>query len=116
MTRTHVLVLSTADWDAPLWTNKQHLASRLATTLNVRVTYVESLGLRRVRPTLADARRLLGRAKPGPTPRGGPRGEVDVVTPTLVPLHSSAEVRRLTRPLLERTCRSWLEDDARKVL
>ncbi len=40
-----VLILSTADWDHPLWTNKQHLAVSLA-NIGHRVVYVESLGIR----------------------------------------------------------------------
>jgi glycosyltransferase involved in cell wall biosynthesis len=40
-----VVCFSTADWDATLWTNKQHLMSRLADR-GVGVLYVDSLGLR----------------------------------------------------------------------
>lgn len=40
-----ILILSTADWDHPLWTNKQHLAMTLA-SMGHRVIYVESLGIR----------------------------------------------------------------------
>ena len=43
-----VLILSTADWDHPLWTNKQHLAVSLA-DMGHRVVYVESLGIRALR-------------------------------------------------------------------
>jgi hypothetical protein len=43
------VVLSTADWDHPLWTNKQHVAVSLA-GLGHRVVYVDSLGLRPARP------------------------------------------------------------------
>ena len=39
------VVLATADWDHPLWTNKQHTALRLVENGH-RVLYVESLGLR----------------------------------------------------------------------
>jgi glycosyltransferase involved in cell wall biosynthesis len=55
-----VVCLSSADWDAPLWTNKQHLMSRLAAS-GVRVLYVDSLGLRRPRATTADSARMLRR-------------------------------------------------------
>ncbi len=40
-----ITLLATADWDHPLWTNKQHVACSLA-ELGHRVLYVESLGLR----------------------------------------------------------------------
>lgn len=44
-----VVMISTADWDAPLWTNKQQIASRLVS--DFRVLYVEPLA------SLADGRR-----------------------------------------------------------
>ena len=58
-----ILILSTADWDHPLWTNKQHLAVSLA-AMGHRVVYVESLGIRVLRVKggqdfLRIARRLL---------------------------------------------------------
>ncbi|MCZ7586590.1 MAG: hypothetical protein M5R36_26440 [Deltaproteobacteria bacterium] len=36
-----IIMVSTADWDEPLWTNKQQIASRL--TDDFRVLYVEPL-------------------------------------------------------------------------
>jgi hypothetical protein len=38
-----IVVLSTADWDNPFWTNKQHVAVELANRGH-RVLYIESLG------------------------------------------------------------------------
>ena len=40
-----IIMLSTAEWDNPFWTNKQHTACSLA-ELGHRVFYIESLGLR----------------------------------------------------------------------
>ena len=40
-----VVVLSTADWDATTWTNKQH-TSRALRDAGFSVLYVESMGLR----------------------------------------------------------------------
>ena len=48
-----ILLLATADWDHPLWTNKQHVACSLAARGH-RVLYVESLGLRAIQPTGRD--------------------------------------------------------------
>ena len=39
------ILFSTADWDAPYWTNKQHTARHLGLR-DIRVLYVESVGLR----------------------------------------------------------------------
>ena len=41
----NIVMLSTAEWDNPFWTNKQHTACSLA-ELGHRVFYIESLGLR----------------------------------------------------------------------
>ena len=54
------IVLATADWDHPLWTNKQHTASTLAAAGH-RVLYVESLGIRPPRVGSADRMRILRR-------------------------------------------------------
>ena len=40
-----ILILSTADWDCPIQTNKQYIAKELS-ELGYRVLYVESLGIR----------------------------------------------------------------------
>ena len=55
-----IVLLSTADWDHPLWTNKQHVACSLASE-GERVLYVESLGLRSVQAKTRDFRRILRR-------------------------------------------------------
>ena len=57
-----VVVLATADWDHPLWTNKQHTAVSLA-ALGHRVLYVESLGLRPPRKGAADLPRIFKRLR-----------------------------------------------------
>lgn len=105
-----VVCLSTADWDAELWTNKQHLMSRLSTA--VPVVYVESLGLREPRLSLRDLRRILARLRPGRRPAadvppahaaGAPAGaRPTVVAPLVVPLHRWRWVRRLNRRLVRR--------------
>lgn len=54
-----ITILSTADWDAHLWTNKQHIASRLAQRGH-SVTYINSLGLRQPGFKSSDLRRIAG--------------------------------------------------------
>lgn len=56
------VVLATADWDHPLWTNKQHTAQALVAEGH-RVLYVESLGLRPPRVGAADRTRILRRLR-----------------------------------------------------
>ena len=59
-----VVLLATADWDHPLWTNKQHVEVALAAEGH-RVLYVESLGLRPAQATARDFSRILKRLRRG---------------------------------------------------
>ena len=79
-----VVLLSTADWDHPLWTNKQHQALSLA-GLGHRVLYVDSLGVRAPRPDRSDSRRIWRRLRRG---LRGPRqvsANLWVVSPLVIP-------------------------------
>lgn len=59
------ILFSTADWDEPYWTNKQHCAKSLAEQ-GIRVLYVESVGLRKPkRGSGRDWRRLFDRLLKG---------------------------------------------------
>jgi len=107
----HVLVLATADWDAPLWTNKQYVALELAREF--RVTYVESLGLRKVRLSRADvrrvlrrARRVVGRDESLEGHRARPSG-LEVVSPLALPFHGSVAARTLNPAILRRSVQAW---------
>jgi len=55
-----VVLLSTAEWDNPFWTNKQHVAVQLAGA-GYRVFYIDSLGLRRPSASKQDIKRILRR-------------------------------------------------------
>ena len=59
-----VVLVSTADWDHPLWTNKQHVACSLLDEGH-RILYVDSLGLRMFQPTGRDLRRVISRLRRG---------------------------------------------------
>jgi glycosyltransferase involved in cell wall biosynthesis len=104
-----VVCVSTADFNAPLWTNKQHLMTRLST--EVPVLYVESLGLRRPRGTRRDAERMMRRlcavARPQQSERG--RDGVAVASPVVVPFHGFKGVRRLNRAALELQLKARIE-------
>lgn len=96
------MILSTADFAAAAWTNKQHLARELAR--RVPVTYIESFGLRQ--PTLGptDLRRMLGRLRSSRavTTSSPNTWGVEVVHPIVIPLHAFALVRGLNRYLVKR--------------
>jgi glycosyltransferase involved in cell wall biosynthesis len=62
--KTDILLVSTADWDNPYWTNKQHVAVEL-NARGHRVFYIESQGLRRPTATMRDLGRMWRRLKRG---------------------------------------------------
>jgi glycosyltransferase involved in cell wall biosynthesis len=103
-----VVCVSTADFNAPLWTNKQHLMSRLATELPV--LYVESLGLRHPRPTRRDAIRVARRLRAGTgnPPTSSIRG-LELASPLVLPWHGSIALRAVNRKLLARQLGARIE-------
>jgi glycosyltransferase involved in cell wall biosynthesis len=94
-----VVCASTADFNAPLWTNKQHLMSRIAA--EIPVLYVESLGLRRPRPTRRDAVRVARRLSgvTGRRPSSGIEG-LEVASPLVLPYHGLRAARAVNGRLL----------------
>ena len=91
-----VILLSTADWDHPLWTNKQHLAVSLAEAGH-RVVYVDSLGIRAARPGQADRRRILRRLRRSLHPLRRVRKGIWVLSPLVWPGKTSGIGGRLNR-------------------
>jgi len=114
----NVLVLGTAEWDAPIATNQHYVARELARTADV--VFVESLGLRR--PTLRrdDVLRMASRVRrafagqPDRVRRARPE-RTSVVSPLVVPLHR-APTRPLNRAILRRAAGEWLRTAAPRVL
>jgi glycosyltransferase involved in cell wall biosynthesis len=92
-----IVCVGFADWETELWTNQQHLMSRLAR--ENRVLFVESLGLRQPRLAHRDMARIARRVRAG---LAGPRERdgVHVLSPLVVPLHRFAAVRALNSRLL----------------
>lgn len=104
------LLFSTADWDTPYWTNKQHTAHHLAQQ-GIRVLYVESVGLRA--PNLASGRdlariwkRLLRSFRaPRPVENG-----VWVLSPLVIPFkHQWSLIRTVNQGLLRWSIRYFLK-------
>ena len=58
MSKENFIIYSTADWDNPFWTNKQHIACRLAKRGN-RIFYIESMGLRTPTVKATDLKRIV---------------------------------------------------------
>jgi len=123
MSRQRILLLSTADWHATLWTNKQYMACELAAESHV--TYVESLGLRRPQLSMHDARRIAARlpinrtkrpiaSSSAATPRQQPE-HLDVRSPLVLPLHRGP-ARVVNRAVLHRVASGWRGSGAGRVL
>ena len=90
------VILSTADWDHPLWTNKQHVACSLA-ELGHRVLYIDSLGLRGPRVDKTDSGRIWRRLKNGLRfPRQVKQG-IWVLSPLVLPGQRSGLAARFNR-------------------
>jgi glycosyltransferase involved in cell wall biosynthesis len=113
-----VLLLGTAEWDAPIATNQHYVARELSRAADV--TFVESLGLRR--PTLRrdDVVRMASRVRRAfagqPAVAHRPRPErTRVVSPLVVPVHR-APTRPLNRALLHRATAGWLRSARPRVL
>ena len=91
-----VILLSTADWDHPLWTNKQHLAVSLADAGH-RVLYIDSLGVRGARAGRSDAGRIMRRLRRCLTPLRRVGQRIWVVSPLVLPGQVSGLAGRLNR-------------------
>ena len=103
-----ILLLSTADWDNPFWTNKQHVARELAGRGHT-VIYVDSLGLRRPSVGGHDLRRLWRRLRRGLRPARRAEPTLWVCSPLVLPVHGWPGVAAVNRLLLrfavEAACR-----------
>ena len=102
-----IVVVSTADWDNPFWTNKQHVAVQLA-RLGHRVLYIDSLALRRPSARASDLKRIGRRLLKAARPPVQVRETLWVWSPIVLPLHRFAAVRRLNRLWLGIGLRLWM--------
>jgi glycosyltransferase involved in cell wall biosynthesis len=105
-----VVLFSTADWDHPFWTNKQHVASQLAEQ-GFRVLYVESLGLRRPTAKSRDLVRIASRLKRAWQPLRRVKENLWVASPLAIPWHGSAAARYLNSRWLEH----WINRQCRRL-
>lgn len=99
-----ILIFSTADWDNPFWTNKQHMATLFAKR-GYRVLYVDSLGLRRPSLHGRDVKRIARRlCKAIPVARQV-QPNLWRVSPLALPFHASATARTLNTHIVRMTIR-----------
>jgi glycosyltransferase involved in cell wall biosynthesis len=94
-----IVLLSTADWDNPFWTNKQHVAVQLARRGH-RVLYVDSLGLRPPGVNTEDVKRIGRRLRRAAAGTRTVADNLYVWSPILLPFQKSAPIRALNRRAL----------------
>jgi glycosyltransferase involved in cell wall biosynthesis len=99
MKHDDVILLSTADWDNPFWTNKQHVAVELARRGH-RVLYVDSIGLRQPAASAADMKRLATRFLKGIRGARKVREDLWVWSPLVIPFQRYSVIRWINRILL----------------
>jgi glycosyltransferase involved in cell wall biosynthesis len=105
--RRDIVMISTADWDNPYWTNKQHVAQKLG-EIGHRVFYVDSLGLRRPAASRRDFSRIWLRLKRSLRAPRRVHQNIWVWSPIVVPLHDYALVRQINRLLFGAGLGFWL--------
>jgi glycosyltransferase involved in cell wall biosynthesis len=92
-----IVCLGFGEWDAELWTNQQHLMSRLAR--RNRVLFLESLGLRQPRLAGRDLRRMARRVERAAAGARAVDG-LHVLSPLVIPIHGRPRLRTLNAGLL----------------
>lgn len=87
------IIFSTADWDNPFWTNKQHMAKTFE-KYGHRVIYVDSLGIRKPKVDKRDFLRILKRFKAFFLPYKKVSDNIWVITPFVIPFHKFYLIRK----------------------
>lgn len=103
-----IVILSTAEWTNPFWTNKQHVAVALE-KMGYRVFYIDSLGLRRPSASSQDFKRVLKRLKTALRPPQEVRNNIWVWSPIILPFLSYSLVRKFNRFFLGYALNFWLK-------
>ncbi len=103
-----IVLFSTADWDSPYWTNKQHIAARLGAR-GFHVLYVESIGLRRPGVNRRDLARIWRRLQRAVHPIKEVQKNVWVLSPMTIPGSSHFSlIEHFNGWQLQPRIRSWL--------
>ncbi|MDF7662178.1 glycosyltransferase [Erwiniaceae bacterium L1_54_6] len=102
----YVILLSTADWDNPFWTNKQHVAVELS-KLGYKVLYVDSLGLRKPGLNKKDMRRIFFRILKSFKAPKKVRDNIWVWSPINLPWNDVSFARTLNKTYLNLFLNLW---------
>ena len=103
----NIVLLSTADWHNPIWTNKQHVAITLAKK-GRKVLYIDSLGLRNPSANKKDIRRIIKRLFHCLKSPQAVRDNLWVWSPLVLPWQNNAFIRYVNALLLQKWLGLWL--------
>ncbi|TCW00207.1 glycosyltransferase [Biostraticola tofi] len=102
----NIILLSTADWDNPFWTNKQHVAVDLAKRGN-KILYIDSLGLRSPGLNKKDFTRIIKRIIKAIKPPRQVSDNIWVWSPITLPWNNYKLVRQFNRIFLKLAITFW---------
>lgn len=108
MNNKDIVILSTAEWSNPFWTNKQHVAVALA-KMGYRVFYIDSLGLRRPSASSQDLFRILKRFVKALKPPQEVQENIWVWSPIVLPFQGLSWIRKINKALLGVWLNFWLK-------
>ncbi|PBC42413.1 hypothetical protein CJ178_13170 [Rhodococcus sp. ACPA4] len=114
-----VIVLSTADFQSPVWTNKQYLAVGLCETMDV--VYIESMGLRSPKFNRSDISRIWGKVFKSVNSQqrediSDKYARLEVVSPKVLPFHGSRIAAWINKKLIAKTIVSEINPKPDDVL
>lgn len=96
-----ILFVSTADWNNPFWTNKQHVAIELE-KMGYRILYIDSQGLRKPTVTSRDIKRIISRLLKGIKKPSKVKGKnIWVCSPLVLPYHHNKFVKKINKFVLK---------------
>ncbi|MDQ0202597.1 glycosyltransferase [Pectinatus haikarae] len=95
----YFIIISTADWDNPFWTNKQHVAKTLA-DMGHHVLYIDSLGMRTPTASASDLSRIYKRLIKLFSGTQKINDNIWIMSPFSIPLQKYSIVRWLNKFIL----------------
>lgn len=101
-----IVLLSTADWDNPFWTNKQHVAVEFARR-GYKVLYIDSLGLRKPSLNKKDFSRILKKLFKALRPPKKVQENIWVWSPITLPWNEYRSVRGFNKFYLSLFVKIW---------
>lgn len=103
-----IVLLSTADWDNPFWTNKQHVAVEFARR-GYKVFYIDSLGLRKPGLNKKDLGRMVRKLFKSVRPPRLVRDNIYVWSPITLPWNEYVLIRYINKMYFTLFTKLWIK-------